>query len=145
MGDVGPKSKRDVARRMHERYLEAGGRREKTRLIDEFVELTGYDRTYAKVLLRGGPSPPVRRGPSRRAGRPAAYGPQVIAALRVCAESLDWPCGKRLVEILPDLAKALEREGERSSSSRGRYRNRLRRLRFYGDERGHCSRCGRRR
>lgn len=118
MGEVRQQSKRDVAKRMHERYLKAKCKADKTRLLDGFVELTGYDRVYARVLLKHGP--PVRRGAIRRAGRPSAYGPQVVAALRVCAEATGWICGKRLVAILPELVPALEEEGT---------------LELYGDER----------
>jgi len=118
MGTVRQQSKRDVAQRMRERYLRAKGKADKTRLLDEFVELTGYDRVYARVLLRHGP--PVRTGSIRRAGRPCAYGPQVVVALRVCAEVTGWICGKRLVAILPELVPALEKEGA---------------LKLYGDER----------
>ncbi len=102
-------SKRDVAGRMHERYLKAKGKADKTRLLDEFVEITGYDRVYARALLKHGP--PVHRGTARRAGRPAMYTPQVVVALKVCAEVTGWICGKRLVAILPQLVPALEKEG----------------------------------
>lgn len=47
-------SKRDVAEKMHERYLKAS-RKEKGRVLEEFVELTGYHRKHAQVLLRHGP------------------------------------------------------------------------------------------
>ncbi len=109
MGKVRQQSKQDVAQKMHERYLKVKGRAEKTRLLDEFVEITGYDRVYARVLLRHGPR--VRRAPIRRAGRPTTYTPQVIAALKVCTDATGWICGKRLVAILPKLVPALEEEG----------------------------------
>lgn len=101
-------SKRDVAKRMHERYLKAS-RKEKGRLLAEFVELTGYHRTYAQVLLKHGP--PVHLRSVRRAGRPQVYGPQVTVGLKVAAEATGWICGKRLVAALPELVPALEQEG----------------------------------
>ena len=85
---VRQQSKWDVARKMHERYLKAKKKADKTRLLDEFVELTGYDRVYARTLLKHGP--PVRKGTIRRAGRPIAYGPQIAAALKVAAEATGW-------------------------------------------------------
>ncbi len=63
---------------------------------------------YARELLKHGP--PVPGGSIRRAGRPSRYGPQVVAALKVCAEATGWICGKWLVAILPELVPALERE-----------------------------------
>ena len=82
---VKQESKRDLARKMHERYLRAS-RVERGKMLDEFVELTGYHRTYAHTLLKHGPS--VRPKSIRRAGRPATYGPRVIAGLKVVAEAL---------------------------------------------------------
>ncbi len=115
---VRQQSKWDVAHKMHERYLKAKKKADKTKLLDEFVELTGYDRVYARTLLKHGP--PVRKAPIRRAGRPIAYGSQVVGALKVAAEATGWICGKRLVAILPELIPAIEKEGE---------------LKLYGDER----------
>ncbi len=109
MGSVRQQSKQDVTKKMHERYLKAKGKAGKTRLLDEFVELTGYDRVYARVLLKHGP--PVHTGSIRRAGRPCVYGLQVVAAFKMCAEATGWICGKRLVAILPELVPALEGEG----------------------------------
>ena len=101
-------SKRDVTEKMHERYLKAS-RKEKGRLVEEFVELTGYHPKHAQVLLRHGPP---RRGLGLvRAGRLVTYGPRVVVALKVAAQATDWICGKRLVAALPKLVPALEREG----------------------------------
>ena len=85
------RSKRDVAERMRERYLEAS-RAEKGKLLEEFVELTGYRRTYARTLFK--------------------HGPRAVMALEVCAEPLGWPCGKRLEAALPEPVLALELGGE---------------------------------
>jgi hypothetical protein len=93
---------------MHERYLKASSREEKGRLIDELVELTGYHRNHAKVLLRHGP--PAGRG-VYRPGRVVEYGPRVTAAPEIAAEATGWICGKRPVWALPELVPALEREG----------------------------------
>ena len=106
---VRQQSKQDVAKKMHQRYLKAS-RAEKGKLLDELVELTGYHRTYAHILLKHGP--PVHPRSIRRAGRPRVYGSGVVGALKVCAEALEWPCGKRLQAALPDLVAALELEGE---------------------------------
>lgn len=44
--------RRSVAKAMAARYRKAT-KREKGRMLDEFVELTGYNRWYAVRLLRG--------------------------------------------------------------------------------------------
>jgi hypothetical protein len=100
-------SKHEVVAALHDRYW-AASRREKGRLVDELVALTGYHRKYATTLLRHGP--PVARA-TRRGGRPPVYGPAVLAALQVAAEATGWICGKRLAPFLSELVPALEREG----------------------------------
>ena len=80
-------SKRDVAEKMHERYLKAKTRAEKGELLDEMVELTGYQRGHAQRLLCGGP-PRTGLG-LRRPGRSATYGPRVTHALKLMLEIQD--------------------------------------------------------
>lgn len=99
-------SKHELAQQWRPRYLNAS-RKEKGRLLDEFVTTTGYHRKYALGLLRDGPPRP-RAG---RGGRPAKYSSLVIAGLRVVAEASDWVCGKRLAPFLRELVPALEAEG----------------------------------
>lgn len=101
-------SKHELAEGWHERYLKAG-RKERGRLLDEFVALTGYHRKYATGLLKHGPPDP--RPHSTRRGRPVVYGPSVLSALEVAAEAAGWICGKRLAPFMEELVPALEREG----------------------------------
>jgi hypothetical protein len=113
---VKKESKRDLAKALHPRYLKAS-RREKGRILHEFVEVTGYNRNYAKHLLLHGPCAPSgrldrRTGTRRHAGgRPTLYAGTVVQALHVAAEATGWICGKRLVGVLPELVAALEQEG----------------------------------
>lgn len=114
---VKKESKQDLAKALHPRYLRAT-RQEKGRLLDEFVEVTGYHRNYAKQILLHGPAatPTGRLGPRTgtpryAGGRPSVYGSRVIQALYVAAEATGWICGKRLVAALPQLVPALEQEG----------------------------------
>ncbi len=104
-------SKRDIAERMHERYLKAKSRAEKGELLDEMVELMGCHRGHAQRLLRGGPPRTAVEVGLRRRGRAASYGPRVTAALKVASKATGWICGKRLAAALPRLVPALEAEG----------------------------------
>jgi len=45
-----------------------------------------------------------------RGGRPRVYS-AVVGARRTAAETLGWPCGKRLAPFLPEVVPALEAEG----------------------------------
>lgn len=105
---VRQESKHELAEGWRGRYLKAD-RKERGRLLDEFVALTGYHRKYACGLLKHGPPDPHAR--STRRGRPVVYGPSVLSALKVAAEASGWICGKRLAPFLSELVPALEREG----------------------------------
>ena len=121
-------SKREYLARMQGRYLQAS-KREKGRLLDEVVEVTGYHRRHALRVLRHGrfPDPKLaavqglapggdggrpRQGGGRPPGRPRVYSSVVVGALRAAAEASGWLCGTRLAPFLPELVPALEAEGE---------------------------------
>jgi hypothetical protein len=88
------------------RYSEAG-RIEKSRILDEFVAVTGYHRKHAMRVLRSGSTS------SRNALRPGRriYGEAVREALILLWEASDRVCGKRLKALLPVLIAAMERHG----------------------------------
>jgi hypothetical protein len=79
-------------------------RGEKTRILDEFVAVTGFHRKHAMRVLRGEQT-------SRGALRPARrlYDEAVRDALVVMWEASDRICGKRLKPLMPLLIEAMER------------------------------------
>lgn len=89
-----------------ERYKSAT-RAEKTRILDEFVAVTGYHRKHAVRLLRHGVAKDVGRLQTRR----RVYDEAVKEALVVVWEAADRICGKRLIAVLPDFVTSLERHG----------------------------------
>jgi hypothetical protein len=80
---------------------------ERSRILDEFVAVTGYHRKHAMRVLRSGPTG-TRHGP--RPGR-RVYGEAVREALILLWEASDRVCGKRLKALLPVLIAAMERHG----------------------------------
>jgi hypothetical protein len=108
------KERRAVTAVMRARYYRAR-KKQKGRLLDELVALTGYSRWYAVGLLRGdGVTPEGQRGqhPKRRRQRPRLYDGVVLAALRRVWVIMDCLCGKRLAAVLPETIAVLERHGE---------------------------------
>ena len=97
---------------MKRRYSGAS-RTQKGRLLDEFVEVTGYHRKSAVRALCGVGKNEV----SRSRGRPAMYGGELKDALRVAWEASDRLCGKRLSPFAGELADRMVEHGELSVSN----------------------------
>lgn len=104
-------TRKEYVREIKGGYLKAK-RKEKTRMLDEAEEVTGYARNYLIRLLSAKTdlAKPARAG--KRRGRRYQYPPRLIAKLSEVWELLDYPCGKRLqaalLEILPVLARCGE-------------------------------------
>src|SRR5690349_20122877 len=80
---------------------------ERSRILDQFVAVTGYHRKHAARLLRSGRT---RGRFGRRPGR-RIYDAAVREALIVLWEAADRICGKRLKPLLPVLVDAMELHG----------------------------------
>jgi len=76
-----------------------GDRRDRSKLLDEFCEMTEYHRKYAIALLGRPVDAVVPPGPRRRRG--ASYGPAVCRALEYCWEHAGYPWSARLKAMLP--------------------------------------------
>jgi hypothetical protein len=97
----------EYAQAIRPRYRKAS-KEEKSRMLDEFIQVTGFHRKAAIRLLRrlGQPKANERRG--RRRG----YGSGAAEVLRVVWEASDRLCSKRLQPFLPEMVKVLRRHGE---------------------------------
>ena len=81
---------------------------DKGKILDEFVSLTGYNRSYATRLL--GSESIAEVDPRDRSSR-LVYDAAAKESLIVLWEASDRICSKRLKEILPSLIDSLERHG----------------------------------
>jgi hypothetical protein len=86
----------------------AASRSDKTKILDEFAELTGYHRKHAIRVLNGSgvASPPAAAAPRNR-----VYDEAVRQLLIMLWEAGDRVCGKRLKALIPLLLEAMERHG----------------------------------
>lgn len=99
-------SKQELVQRLQPRYLKAD-RKEKTRILDEFVAVTGMHRKAAIRRLR------QQNKPSKESrGRQKRYTGSVVSALVTIWRICGGICGKRLHPILADMVASLERHEE---------------------------------
>lgn len=103
-------TRQEVLVQMRRRYVRAG-RKFKSQLVNELVELFGYHRKAALRALR--PRPLVPRVPFAR-GRPKEYSPdKLLAPLKAIWLAALQPCGVRLKACLPDWLPAYEADHRR--------------------------------
>jgi len=95
---------REYAAAVRERY-QRGSKSERGRILDEFCQITGYHRVYARAMLRATPTVPGGVGGGH--GRPRRYGEAEIRLVQACWEVTDGLCGKRLAPFLPELLERL--------------------------------------
>lgn len=101
------KSKRELLEAIQPRYLKAS-RAEKSRMINEFIAVTGYHRKYAIRVLKHGPP----RSKGKRKGRTTRYRGEVVKVLEELWEICGRICSRRLHPYLPEIVKVLERHNE---------------------------------
>ncbi|UWU67977.1 ISNCY family transposase [Bradyrhizobium sp. NC92] len=96
-------TRKELTAAVGERYR-SGDRVEKARILDEFVNITGYHRKHAMRLLRGHDGSRTGRRARRR-----IYGEAERNVLALLWEASDRVCGKRLKALMPMLIEAMER------------------------------------
>lgn len=81
----------------------------KSKILDEFIYYTGFNRTYAARLLKNHPSPNLNK---HRKTKENYYNYEVVFALEKIWKFLDFLCGKRLVVVLPSIIDKLKQFNE---------------------------------
>jgi len=98
------RSKRELWETVQPRYLKAS-KKEKNKILDEFIAATGFHRKYANRILKHGY--PYSHGPKK--GKKPVYRGEVVTALEQIWEIYGRICSKRLHPFLPEGIKILER------------------------------------
>jgi hypothetical protein len=99
-------TRKELIQAVGERYRTASVA-DKTKILDEFVELTGYHRKHAVRVLGREPAPPVKQ----KAVRHREYDEAFRQKLIMLWEAGDRLCGKRLKALIPSLIAAMEKHG----------------------------------
>lgn len=107
-------AKRELVRATSNRYRKAN-KKGKTKILDEFVESTGYHRKYALAVLAhyretsltviSGKTVTLKADATKRkpgGGRKPVYGEAVLCSLKAIWAFFDFMCGKRLAPFLRD-------------------------------------------
>ncbi|WP_208250190.1 hypothetical protein [Rhizobium sp. T1473] len=113
MRHISVTTKKELIAALAKRYLQ-GSREEKSRILDQFVAISGMHRKHAMRLLRGTHNQVASRP------RPRIYDEAARQALIVLWESSDRVCGKRLKALLPTLVISMERHGHLNLDDRVR-------------------------
>lgn len=105
---ISKEGKKELVGVLKDRYR-SSTKEEKSRILDEFIVVSGYHRKYATRLLSE-TAPQNKNSQQPRVGR-RIYDEAVKEALIVLWEATDRICAKRLKAILPELIAAMERHG----------------------------------
>ncbi|MFN2532759.1 MAG: transposase [Pyrinomonadaceae bacterium] len=115
------KERKRIAEATAGRYRKVG-KKEKGEILNEFVELTGFARCYAALVLRNqGRVVQVNRKlrvrgdvgkKLPRPGRGPTYDEQTVKVLIQVWRLMDYICGKRLAPILGEIVERLQRHNE---------------------------------
>ncbi|MCY4654354.1 MAG: hypothetical protein OXC95_14465 [Dehalococcoidia bacterium] len=106
VGEISAATRTEVLRAIRNQYRDAS-KKDKSRMLDEFVAIDGCHRKHAVRLLRRGDEPDPRSVPNGQ----CIYDEAVREALTVVREASDRICGKRMKAALPSMVESLERHG----------------------------------
>jgi hypothetical protein len=101
-------TRRELIEAIAERY-QAAMRIDKKKILDEFIEVTGFHRKHAIRALRKAKVNASEAIPGQSRNR--IYDEAAVQALTILWEASDRICGKRLKEAVPTLISAMERHG----------------------------------
>jgi len=114
------KARQEVTKASAGQYRGAS-KKEKSKILDQFIATTGYSRWYARLVLRHEGRRVqtdkqtivvVERKSSIKRKRGRYYDEKVQTALVKLWRIMDYICGKRLQPALPELLPVLERHNE---------------------------------
>ena len=115
------KARQEVTKATAGQYRGAS-KKEKSKILDQFVSTTGYSRWYARLVLRHEGRRlqidkrsivlAVRKSDKTTRKRTRHYDEKVRLALVKLWRMMDYICGKRLQPLLPELITVLERHNE---------------------------------
>jgi hypothetical protein len=86
-------------------------RKEKQKILDEFIAVTNYHRKYAIRVLNLSAESKPSSGVKISRKRQRLYTPEVKEALIILWKASNQLCAKRLVPFLPDFIKSMELHG----------------------------------
>ena len=103
---ISPDTKAELVQVLRIQYRKSP-KMEKTRILDQFISVSGYHRKHAIRLLSGETGSNGNQGNSSKMnGSRRIYNEAVKEALIVLWEAADRICGKRLKAIVPSLIDA---------------------------------------
>ena len=102
---ISGEAQKELLQLLRERY-KGSSKSDKTKILDEFVALSGCHRKHAIRLLTGTQPTEQSSHISRR-----VYDEAVLQVLIVAWEASDRICGKRLKSVLPAIVASMEQHG----------------------------------
>lgn len=105
---ISSRTRKELLEAIRRRYHESS-KTDKTRILNEFIALTGIHRKYGIRLLHQACETGAMDVQNEHVRSRRIYGEAVKEALTVMWEASDRICGKRLKAIIPELLDAMER------------------------------------